>query len=209
MSRRDALPIAIVGLGLGLFGLIAAFVTPGPIGPDAEHLQLLERARTDTWTRVMIAITDFGGGLVTAALVLALVVAIGIKRATAEAVFLLVANAGGWILSSIFKSLFERPRPPPDVVSAITHPQSYAFPSGHSLSAMVFYTSLVMVASGLHRKGLAVWLTGLAAIMVPTMGFTRVYLGVHYPSDVVAGFALGAAWVWFVYLGYRIIERRR
>lgn len=199
----------MVVLGLGVFGLAAASVAPGPIGPDAEYLRLVERARTDTWTGVMVAITDFGKGLVTGVLVLVLVVAIGIKRATAEAVFLLIANAGGWILSLVTKSLFERPRPPPDVVSAITHPQSFAFPSGHSLIAMVFYTSLVMVASGLGRKGLAISLTVLAAIMVPTMGFTRVYLGVHYPSDVIAGFALGAAWVWFVYLGYRIIVRRR
>lgn len=208
MSRTYAVPIAVVVLGLGVFGLVATFVTPGPIGPDAEYLRLVEQARTETWTRVMTAITYFGSGPVTVALVLALMVAIGIKRATAEAVFLLVANAGGWILSLVVKSLFERPRPPPDVVSAITDPQSFAFPSGHSLIAMVFYTSLVMVASGLGRKGLAVWLTALAAIMVPTMGFTRVYLGVHYPSDVVAGFGLGAAWVWFVYLCYRI-ERRR
>ena len=209
MKRGYAWPAAIVVVGLIVFGAIAAFVAPGPMGPDAEYLQAVEGARTDRWTDVMLAITNFGKGPVTAFLVLILVIAIGIQRAAAEAAFLLVANLGSWILSPIVKSIFARPRPQPDVVSAITHPQSFAFPSGHSLIAMVFYTSLVLVALQLGRRKLALWLALLAAIMVPTMGFTRVYLGVHYPSDVLAGFALGASWVWLVYLGYLAFRRSR
>ncbi|MCZ6869477.1 MAG: phosphatase PAP2 family protein [Gammaproteobacteria bacterium] len=200
-------PALIVVIGLLVFGVIAAFVTPGPIGPDAPTLEAIEQARTEPWTQVMVAITSFGKGRVTAVIVLVLAIGIGMQHAGAEAAFLLIANLGSAVLSPGVKALFARPRPPPDVVTAITHPQSFSFPSGHALSAMVFYTSLVLVAVRLGYRKLAVALTVLAVIMVPTMGFTRVYLGVHYPSDAIAGFALGAAWVWLAYLGYLVIGR--
>jgi undecaprenyl-diphosphatase len=67
---------------------------------------------------------------------------------------------------------------------------------------MVLYTSLAMIAAGLGLPRLKRALIALALIIVPTMGFTRLYLGVHYPSDIIGGWALGASWVWLVYLGY-------
>ena len=119
-----------------------------------------------------------------------------------EAAFLVVANLGSGILSLGLKDAFARPRPPLDVVTRITSPESFSFPSGHALSAMVLYTSLAMMAAGLGLPRLKRALIALALIIVPTMGFTRVYLGVHYPSDVIGGWTLGACWVWLVYLGY-------
>jgi len=119
-----------------------------------------------------------------------------------EAVLLLVANLGSAALSPLAKLMSSRPRPSLEVAARITSPDSFSFPSGHALSAMVLYTSLAMVAAGLGHRRLQRALIALAVVMIPTIGFTRMYLGRHYPSDVVGGWALGATWVWLVWLVY-------
>ena len=68
------------------------------------------------------------------------------------------------------------------------------------MGAMVFYASICIVGLRLDRPWLRGLVLALALVMIPTTGFTRLYLGVHYPSDVVAGWALGAAWVSLSYL---------
>jgi undecaprenyl-diphosphatase len=195
-------PVSIVLVATLIFGVMAMSVRPGPVGPDATILQALEAARAPHATEVMVAITTTGRGPVTAAFVLLLATWLLVRGFRTKAVFLLVANLGSAVLSQSAKAMFSRPRPSFDVATRITGPDSFSFPSGHALSAMVLYTSLAMVAGGLGHGRLQRALIALALVMVPTMGFTRVYLGAHYPSDVVGGWALGAAWVWLVYLGY-------
>lgn len=148
----------------------------------------------------MVAITRFGSGPVTVAMVTALCLWLLARRQRREAVLLAAANLGGTALSATLKTIFERQRPPAEIVSSLTDPQSFSFPSGHAMSAMVFYASISIVGMRLGRAGLRAFVLGLALLMIPTMGFTRLYLGVHYPSDVAAGWALGAAWVSLWYL---------
>ncbi len=195
-------PVSIVLVATLIFGVTAMWVRPGPVGPDATISQALEAARAPHVRDVMIAITTIGRGPITAALVLLLATWLLVRGSRTKAVFLLVANLGSAVLNPSAKAMFARPRPSVDVVTRITSPDSFSFPSGHALSAMVLYTSLAMVAGGLGHRQLQRALIALALVMVPTMGFTRVYLGAHYPSDLVGGWALGAAWVWLVYLGY-------
>lgn len=193
--------LVVVGTAL-IFAVAAMCVGPVPIESDVTTLQALESARSPPATDVMIAITNLGMGPITAAFVILVATWLLVRRHAKEAGFLLVANLGGRLLDLGVTAMFARPRPPLDVVTRITDPHSYSFPSGHALSAMVLYTSLAMMAAALDVPRLKGALVALALIMVPTMGFTRLYLGVHYPSDVIGGWALGAAWVWLVYLGY-------
>jgi undecaprenyl-diphosphatase len=195
--------VAVVGAAL-IFGAMAMWVRSGPVGLDAGILQALEAARSTRATEAVVAITTVGRGLVTAAIVVLVAVWLSVRGHRKEAAFLVVANLGSVILSLGLQDVFARPRPPLDVVTPITSPESFSFPSGHALSAMVLYTSLAMIAAGLGLPRLKRALIALALIVVPTMGFTRLYLGVHYPGDVVGGWALGASWVWLVYLGYLI-----
>jgi undecaprenyl-diphosphatase len=195
--------VAVVGAAL-IFGAMAMWVRSGPVGLDAGILQTLEAARSTRATEAVVAITTVGRGPVTAAIVVLVAVWLLVRGYRKEAAFLVVANLGSVILSLGLQEVFTRPRPPLDVVTRITDPESFSFPSGHALSAMVLYTSLAMIAAGLGLPRLKRALIALALIIVPTMGFTRVYLGVHYPSDVIGGWALGASWVWLVYLGYLI-----
>lgn len=185
-----------------MFGITATWVWAGPVGPDARMLQAFEAARSPRATEVMIAITTAGKGLITAAFTIVLAIWLFVRGHRREGAFLLVANLGSVVLDWGVKAIFARPRPPLDLVTRITSPESFSFPSGHALSAMVFYTSLALMAAGLGLPRLKRALIALALVMVPMMGVTRVYLGVHYPSDVVGGWALGGAWVWLAYLGY-------
>jgi membrane-associated phospholipid phosphatase len=109
------------------------------------------------------------------------------------AVFVLVTVAGSAILNGLVKATVDRARPVlPDPVA---HAAGLSFPSGHAQSAMVAYSVLVLVfLPMLHGAWRAVAI-GAAAFMVLAIGFSRVALGVHFVSDVLAGYVLGAAWV--------------
>src|SRR5690606_23295422 len=106
------------------------------------------------------------------------------------AILLTVAVGGGWILSPLLKALFDRNRP--QVVDwRIPYAGQASFPSGHALMGMILYVTLAYIV---HRLGGRWWVTALAVIagilVVSLIGVTRVYLGVHYPSDVLAGYAV-------------------
>jgi undecaprenyl-diphosphatase len=109
------------------------------------------------------------------------------------ALFLLFAILGGLLLSSMLKNGFDRPRP--ELVSHGSHIYTSSFPSGHSmLSAVVYLTggALLAMVHSAHRVRL--YLIGCSILTTLLVGVSRVYLGVHWPSDVLAGWAAGAAW---------------
>lgn len=108
-----------------------------------------------------------------------------------------------WIL----KILFHRQRPHP--YFGITVPSDYSFPSGHALVAFCFYVTLAAIlTTGEHRRAtrIAVWI--VAAVMVVGIGISRIYLGVHYPSDVLAGYLAALFWVTGISLVYRHFRSR-
>ncbi len=205
----------MVVLGFVVFGAMAALVATGKIEQDAAILGWLEGQRSSFWTSAMVAITRLGTGPVTLTVTAVLCLWLFVRRQRLDAAFLATANFGSAIINVAVKAIFERHRPPIEIVNSILEPQSLSFPSGHAMGAMVFYVSICIIGVHWHRPWRALVLV-LALVMVPTMGFTRLYLGVHYPSDVVAGWALGAAWVSLSYLvlfqtwpgGRRVASRR-
>ncbi len=121
----------------------------------------------------------------------------------------LVTLAGAALLDVGLKELFARTRPQAffDFYPA---PESFSFPSGHSLFAVCFFGGIAVLLS--HRlqgrfPQVLVWAVAVGAILL--IGISRVYLGVHYPTDVIGGFAVGIVWVASVALGDRLAERRR
>lgn len=200
--------VLVVVLGVVVFGAMASLVTTGQVEEEAAVLRWLEGRRSALWTAAMVAVTRFGAGQVTGAIVITLCAWLLVRKQTLEAAFLATANLGSAILNAALKAVFERQRPPTDIVVSITDPQSFSFPSGHAMSAMVFYASISIVAMRLGSAGLRTVVLAAALVMIPTMGFTRVYLGVHYPSDVIAGWALGAAWISSSYLVFYAMPRR-
>ena len=125
------------------------------------------------------------------------------------ALLVLVMVAGAWLLDGGLKLTFARARPTPffDYYPA---PSSYSFPSGHALFSVCFFGGLAVLLT--HRLDnrvaqVMVWLIAVAIILL--IGGSRVYLGVHYPTDVLGGYAVGLAWVTAVALGDRFAEHRR
>jgi membrane-associated phospholipid phosphatase len=117
------------------------------------------------------------------------------------ALLVIVTLVGAWLLDTGLKLLFARDRPRAffDYYPA---PESYSFPSGHALFAVCFFGGLaVLLTRRLQSRALqaAVWLVAVAVVL----------LGVHYPTDVLGGFAVGVTWVTAVALGDRLAERRR
>jgi undecaprenyl-diphosphatase len=121
---------------------------------------------------------------------------------------LLVASiAGGALASYLLKELYDRPRP--DLVPHATYVISRSFPSGHAaLSAVAYPTMGALLARVQPRRLVRVYVLGLAALIAFCVGASRVYLGVHWPSDVAGGWAFGCAWALLAWLLTRRLQRR-
>ncbi|MDC7789343.1 phosphatase PAP2 family protein [Rhodoplanes sp. TEM] len=111
----------------------------------------------------------------------------------AAALFVLVSVAGGALLVDGLKLVIARPRP--DLVAHLVDVSTYSFPSGHATaSAVTFLTLGVLIARTHSRRRVKAYVIGTAVALTLAIGASRVYLGVHWPSDVLAGWCLGAAW---------------
>jgi len=123
------------------------------------------------------------------------------------AVFVVVSVLGGYFVSTVVKEVFSRPRP--DLVPHGSYVMTSSFPSGHSMmSAATFLTLGALLASVQPNRRLKVYLLGLALLLSVLVGVSRVYLGVHWPSDVLGGWTLGAAWALLCWAVARWLQRR-
>jgi undecaprenyl-diphosphatase len=178
------------------FVQLASETREGELAPfDRAVASWLEAKRGD-WDGLMLGLTHGGGErsmtIICACTVLVLLMAKQRKAAT----FAAVGGAGAWLLTSGLKLLFQRARPEAVTQYLIHAPSSFSFPSGHALGSTCVVGSLVVIA---HAVGLP--LASRMAIAVCSSVFilgvaaSRVYFGVHYASDVLAGLLAGASWV--------------
>jgi len=172
--------------GTWAFAMLAGHVTSGGTQAfDDAVLQWLGARRAPTLDAVMLEITSLGTTSV-------VTMVVGVA-----ALFLwLVATFGGILLNNLLKAGFSRPRP--DVIPWATTATFYSFPSGHAMSATIVYSTVAYLAGRLQRTRAArLAITCVAAIVVSIICISRLYLGVHYPSDVLAGVIIGLAWAGF------------
>ncbi len=159
-------------------------------------------------TQVMMVATAIGSVIPVVILTLVACSALWMGGMHHGSALLGAAVLGAGVLTFALKLFFHRPRPEPYFGVAI--PGTFSFPSGHSLLALTFYGMLAhLAASRVDRFTLraAIWTT--AALVILLIGFSRIYLGVHYPSDVLAGYAAGVVWVLTVVFVERIFRRTR
>jgi membrane-associated phospholipid phosphatase len=179
------------------FVLLAAGVASYAVAPgwDQDLLTLLAVARTPALTIAFRVITLAGAGLVVTAISIACVVLLLAVRRRAYALLFAVAMSAGWLVESIVKNVVHRGRPPAsDALIAL--PSSFSFPSGHAFVSLVLCGLLVFIGSRQIRGLLPRLALGIAAaVLVVLVGMSRVYLGVHWPSDILASWCLAVAWL--------------
>ena len=114
--------------------------------------------------------------------------------------------AATFVSSEVLKHLYNRPRP--DLVPHGSYVYSASFPSGHStLSAATYLTLATVIASLEAERETKILIYVVAILMVTAIGFSRIYLGVHWPSDVLAGWALGSTWAFVAWIGLNRLTR--
>jgi undecaprenyl-diphosphatase len=153
--------------------------------------------RHDSWNGMIVDVTALGS--VTLGVLFSVIAGVFMLfgRDRAGALQLALAGLGSAVLTQIFKSTFSRPRP--DMAPHLVTVEGTSFPSGHALSAAAIYLTLAILASRNFKE----WkqrtaIFTLAALIIVAVGLSRVYLGVHYPSDALSGIALGSSWALFL-----------
>lgn len=160
---------------------------------DSAAINFMHELRSPVLTFFLRGITELGGAIVIGLATVALFFAIRNKRLS----FAILGNIlGVLIVNQVFKFLIQRPRP--DVVYRLIEQSGYSFPSGHSMCSMAFYGFLIYLAFRYVKNvKVRVATTVGLGVLVFLIGFSRVYLGVHYASDVIAGFLLAVAYLIF------------
>jgi undecaprenyl-diphosphatase len=155
----------------------------------------------------MLDITALGGTAVLTLITAGVVGFLLMDQKRGAALFVLIAVVGGSLLTTLAKFAFARPRP--ELVAHLVDVSSYSFPSGHAMSSAVTYLTLgALLARTQARKRIKAYLLGVAVLLTLMIGVSRVYLGVHYPSDVLAGWSLGAAWAMLCWQAERFLQQR-
>jgi undecaprenyl-diphosphatase len=158
-------------------------------------------------TKTMVDLTALGGGPFLTLLTLAAAGFLVAARKWGMALFVVLAIAGGGLAGNLLKWVFVRARP--DLVPHLVSVDSASFPSAHAMnSAVTFLTLGVLLSRTQTKRRLKAYLMGTAIVLTLIVGFSRVYLGVHWPTDVVAGWAVGAAWAILCSLVAARLQRR-
>lgn len=148
-------------------------------------------------------VTALGSFTVLGFILLVTVIYFAMSGRTRTAAFVGFSVVGGTVLSTLLKEMFDRPRP--DMAEA-ARVFTASFPSGHAtMSAVVFLTLGLLLAEATGRRGLQAFFVGLGVFMTIAIGVSRVYLGVHFPTDVIAGWSLGGAWALVCWVGYSLL----
>ena len=197
--------ILIACLALFLFERLADEMREGDtLHFDSAIRNCIHAFSSPPLTAFMRALTNIGnvGTVITATAAVSL--ALWFKQRAWDAAFLTISIAGGGLLMWVLKILFHRQRPAP--YFGITVPGDYSFPSGHALVAVCFYGTLAAIlVTHQSRRGVRVAIWIFAMLMMIGIGVSRIYLGVHYPSDVLAGYLAATFWV----LAVSIMHRRK
>jgi membrane-associated phospholipid phosphatase len=213
-TRLIGLELA-VGLVLALLaGLLFAWLSDEvaegetQVADDLLRTMVNQRA-TPTITQVMIFASVWGAPRRLAILAVVAVAVFLARRWYRGAVLVVVTLLGAGLLDGGLKLLFGRQRPTP-FFEYYPAPETFSFPSGHALFATAFFGGLAaLLWKRLRHPSLRVAVAVGAVVLILLIGFSRIYLGVHYPSDVLGGFAVGIVWVTAVALGDRIAAHRR
>lgn len=206
-----------VALGLALagawmFAKIARAVALGETQRlDDRILLWLNSHSTPFIDNVALQVTAVGNGLTVVVIGLIACAFLWAIRERVGVLLLVIAVAGGDMFNRLLKEVFGRPRPELFVLETpYARPVSASFPSGHATASMVLYLVLAYLLVRLGGKGVFRWIViAVSGVLIVLIGVSRMYLGVHYPSDVLAGYVFGFVWAAFCAFGIEAVRGLR
>lgn len=218
-ARKRLLEVVSLSLLLGLTAAIASLVFFGWLADEVlegetRHFDDFTRAAVHTLTTpplttAMRGMSFIGSALFLTIATIVVIILFALRKWGREAQLLALTMIGASMLNTTLKLAFARPRPVP--FFNLTKPETYSFPSGHSLASCCFFAGLAAILSGRiksRRTRIIIWIA--AATMFLLIGLSRIYLGVHYTTDVIAGFVAALIWILFVrFVELQLARRRR
>lgn len=204
----------LVGLTVSLLLLVGNVMSGDTQHFDERILKALRKADDPSqpigphWLKLVAEdITALGSATVLGLAVAAVVGFLALQGMYRNAVFVLVASVGGWLLNDLLKAMFARPRP--SIVPHLREVWSLSFPSGHAMTSAVVFLTLGVLSMRVAERGLVKWYCVSIAMMATALvGMSRMFLGVHYPTDVLGGWLMGLGWALICWLIERSLERR-
>jgi len=158
---------------------------------DNSLSQLVYSLRTPLVTRFMVFSTNLGSSYTLIFMAL-FTILLSYRHHRREAYLFILVILMGFVINFVLKNIIERPRPD---ISPLINESTYSFPSGHAMNSFVFYVTLSFyIYHFTRRKILSLIITLISLVTILLIGFSRVYLGIHYPSDILAGYTVGFWW---------------
>jgi undecaprenyl-diphosphatase len=204
MNNKTVFPSALISIlcaaGFGCMALL--YSSPYMKSFDSSIISFVQGMEAPTMTKIMKFFTFIGAGLPIVIIdVLALFILYFVLGHRRELILFTIAVAGSALLNVLLKLLFHRPRPN---LHRITEAIGFSFPSGHAMAAFSLYATLIFLLWKNAYTGYAkVLLLIIGSAFTAAIGLSRIYLGVHYPSDVIAGYLASGFWVFLSIWLYR------
>jgi undecaprenyl-diphosphatase len=216
--RKRLLEFLSLFLTLGMIAAIGTLVFLGWLADqvfegdmrqfDDATREAVHTVASPTMTLFMRFMSFVGSTFFLTAATIAAIVGFALRKWGREAKLFALTMIGASLLNITLKLAFKRPRPVP--FFDLTAPESYSFPSGHSLASCCFFAGLAAILSGrIKQKRVRTIIWIIATIMFVLIGLSRIYLGVHYTTDVIAGFASALIWIVVVRFVETTLAKRR
>lgn len=203
------LALLLVGSSWLFLGILEDVVTSDPlVGVDAAIFHWLQGLRTAPADHLMVGITELGGAGVLWAVALTVLGWLLLRRCWRTAGYWVITTAFAQLLVKVLKWAIGRPRP----LHLYSGVEQYSFPSGHATSTMVIYGFLAFLIARRQPPLIRMFIAAITVAGIALIGFSRLYLGAHWLSDVLAGWSLGLAWIVLmaiVYTNHQVTEELR
>lgn len=174
---------------------------------DRTVIHFVQNFISDRLTELMMFITFLGSINWLAFAVIAGTLILWFLKKYSLSIFLGVSSGLGAVFNILLKNIFQRERP--DIQPLISE-QGFSFPSGHSMGSFIFYGALAFVIVHFAKRNVWKYFGVLMMVaIIALIGISRVYLGVHFPSDIIGGFTAGGAWLTVCFIGYHYYEFRK
>ena len=214
IGARGWLPIVAVLLAVaGLWGYLELADEVTDQETDTFDRQILEvigggyEEVGGFWQEAGRDVTAMGGSTVITLMVTAVVVFLLLNQQWKSSLFVVASVVGGLVISLVLKDLYDRPRP--ILFDHRSHTMTASFPSGHSAnSAVAYFTMAVLMAKLVRSPWLKAYIFFVGLLIPALVGFSRIFLGVHWPTDVIAGWLIGLSWGLIVWGVATFLQRR-